>query len=293
MSIERIPRFFLYGEPPREVGDRFLHLESIDDRTRPANWNIRPHAHANLSHVFCIASGGGRMRADTEALPFEGPCLLMVPPNVAHGLAYRPETAGFVLTISDAYLQDLMRREAELRAVFLAPRVLAHPQGQFDDVLERLSRELAWRAPGHAAVVEALLVTLLVGALRLMRESEYPDPRPHGAAAGLVARFRELVEVRYREESRVAAYADALGVTAKRLRLACLRASGAAPLRIIQDRLLVEAKRLMLYSNMTVAETAYYLGFDDPAYFTRFFSKRCGVSPRQFRKTPESAEGRS
>ena len=289
MSIEQIPRFFLYGEPPREVGDRFLHMESIDDRTRPANWNIRPHAHANLSHVFCIASGGGRMHADAEALPFEAPCLLVLSSNVAHGFAYRPETTGVVLTISDVYLQDLMRREGELRAVFLAPRVLAHPAGQFDDVLERLSRELAWRAPGHAAAVEALLVTLLVGALRLIWESEGLGPQLHGAAAGLLARFRELVEARYREETRVAAYADSLGVTAKRLRLACLRASGAAPLRIIQDRVLVEAKRLMLYSNMTVAEIAYYLGFDDPAYFTRFFSKRCGVSPRQFRKTPENA----
>ena len=53
---------------------------------------------------------------------------------------------------------------------------------------------------------------------------------------------------------------------------------------LLQDRLLLEAKRLMLYSNMTVAEAAYYLGFDDPAYFSRFFVRGCKVSPRQFRR---------
>jgi AraC family transcriptional activator of pobA len=284
MSANQIPRFFLYGEPPRDVAGRFLHLESIDDRTRPANWNIRPHAHANLSHVFCIAAGGGRMHADGEILPFAGPCLLLVPANVVHGFDYEADTHGSVVTISAAYLQDLTRRESELRAVFGAPRVLAHREGQFGDLLVRLGRELAWSAPGHAAAVEALLVTLLVGALRLSHETRTSGDVGQGAAAALVARFRERVEAGFRSDTRVEAYAEALGVSAKRLRLASMQAAGVTPLRIVQDRLILEAKRLMLYSNMTVAEAAYYLGFDDPAYFTRFFTKHCGASPRQFRK---------
>ena len=97
-------------------------------------------------------------------------------------------------------------------------------------------------------------------------------------------RFREQVEARYRSDTRVEAYAEALGVSAKRLRLASIQAADVTPLRIVQDRLILEAKRLMLYSNMTVAEAAYYLGFQDPAYFTRFFTKHCGASPRKFRK---------
>ncbi len=48
--------------------------------------------------------------------------------------------------------------------------------------------------------------------------------------------------------------------------------------------MLLEAKRTLSYTNMTVAETAYYLGFADPAYFSRFFSKHAGQSPAAFRK---------
>jgi AraC family transcriptional activator of pobA len=284
MAGDLIPRFFLYGEAPRAVGDRYLHLEALDDRTRPANWNIRPHAHSNLSHVFVIAAGGGTMRDDGQTRAFQAPCLMIVPSGVVHGFSFLEETHGSVLTISDPYLQDLLRRDPALQPAFAAARPLPTPDADlFGRLLERLARELAWTAPGHAAAVEALLVTLAVEILRLTHHAEEVEPPRAGAPAALVARFRELVEARYREETRVEAYADLLGVNAKRLRGACLRIAGATPGRIIQDRLLLEAKRLMLYSNMTVAEAAYYLGFDDPAYFTRVFTKGCGQSPRAFR----------
>ena len=54
-----IPRFFLFGESPQSVGDRYLHLEALSDRSRPNNWNICAHAHTDLSHIFHIAGGSG------------------------------------------------------------------------------------------------------------------------------------------------------------------------------------------------------------------------------------------
>jgi len=68
------------------------------------------------------------------------------------------------------------------------------------------------------------------------------------------------------------------------LRAACVELTDRSPLQLVQDRLLLEAKRLLLYSNVSIAEVGYYLGFDDPAYFTRFFTKAAGTSPRGFRQ---------
>ncbi|MBT9470069.1 MAG: helix-turn-helix domain-containing protein [Pseudomonadota bacterium] len=287
MQDAQIPRFFLYGEAPRSVGERFLHLEAIEDRTRPADWNIRPHTHTGLSHIFHVTHGGGVMSADALRLPFQAPCLMVVPSNVVHGFAYELETRGAVLTVSDVYRDELVRRETELRRVFAQPRILALAEEQvFTEALERLGRELAWSAPGHAAAVEALLITLLVETLRLTHHAEVGDEPLVDSQAGLVARFRALVEERYRSEAQVEGYASALKVSAKRLRAACLRAAAATPGRMIQDRRLLEAKRILLYTNMSVAEAAYYLGYDDPAYFTRTFTKNCGRSPRAFRSDP-------
>jgi len=68
-----------------------------------------------------------------------------------------------------------------------------------------------------------------------------------------------------------------------RLRRACLAVTGRPPIELVHSRVLVEAERQLRYTSMPVTQVAYYLGFDDPAYFTRFFTRRMGLSPRAFR----------
>ena len=131
--------------------------------------------------------------------------------------------------------------------------------------------------------MEALLLTLLVQALRLRHDATEAGLRPVGPQAALVARFRELVGARYRKQ--VDDYASELRVHPRRLRAACLNLASASPVQVVQERRLLEAMRLLLYSDMTVSETAYYLGFQDPAYFSRVFSRSCRTSPRRFRET--------
>lgn len=279
-----VPSFFLFGEPLRTVEGKFIHLEELDDRTRPNDWNIRAHAHADLNHVFHIAAGGGVMDVDGDTIAFTAPCLVLVPSGRAHGFAYEVETAGSVLTIADSYLRDLTTREPAFADLFRAPRQLPLDAGSgIASSLSELSRELVWTAPAGGAAVEGHLLTILVEALRRVVRDEAATPAVQGGHVTLVARFRELVEAHFREGLPMETYAGRLGVTVARLRAACLRAAGASPLRLVQDRLLLEAKRALLYSNMTVAEVAYHLGFEDPAYFSRFFAKAEGVSPKRYR----------
>jgi AraC family transcriptional activator of pobA len=285
-----IPSFFLYGEAPRTVGDRFLHLEALDDRSRPSDWNIRAHSHANLHHVFFIARGGGEMRTEDGARPFSAPCLLVVPVAVVHGFAYEPDTSGSVLTLSEPYLREIIRREPDFGALFEAPDCIAMAASSaafLRQGLERLSREMVWTAPGHLAAVEAGLVAILVEALRASHQAGRRGPRPAGRDAELLARFRELVELHFRQGAPLQVYLDALSVTESRLRQACAKAAGCSPKRLIQDRAILEAKRVLLYSNMTVAEVGRHVGIDDPAYFSRFFSKYENESPRGFRARHE------
>jgi AraC family transcriptional activator of pobA len=103
-----------------------------------------------------------------------------------------------------------------------------------------------------------------------------------------VARFRQAVEANLRAGWDLSRYAKSLGVTPTRLRDACLEVTGRPPTHIVHERLILEAKRSLKYTNMTIAETAYDLGFSDPAYFSRFFSERVGVSPAEFRRRSDS-----
>jgi AraC family transcriptional activator of pobA len=280
-----VPMFFLYGEPRQTVSPRFLHLETLEARSRPGDWTIRPHAHADLHHLFLIVAGAGNMQADGRVLPFAAPCLLTMPLRVVHGFSWQPETQGHVLTLSEGYLKDLRARAPSLGALFASPLALhgADVEG-FGASLNALGRELAWSAPGHEAAVDAHLLMLLVGALRHHDQALRTVHQPAGRAAELVARFRALVEARYRDGQGVDDYARALGTAPRTLRRACTVAARSSPAEIVQDRIFLEAQRILLYTSMTVSEAAAHLGFQDFAYFSRFFARRAGESATSFRR---------
>lgn len=80
-------------------------------------------------------------------------------------------------------------------------------------------------------------------------------------------------------------YAAALGVSGEQLNRACRATGGRAPLRIVHDRLMAEAKRSLIFTAMSMQEIGFSLGFNDPAYFTRFFVQREGRAPSVYRRT--------
>ncbi len=286
VSTAAVPNFFLYGEAPRADSARFVHLEALDDRTRPSEWTIRPHAHPSLNHLFFITQGSGEVRIEGQALAFAAPALFVIPAGVIHAFAFEAESAGSVLTIASAYLAEVAGRDPALTTVFARPAVLdAGAEAQaLAYGLGQLGRELTWAAPAHEAAVESCLLGLLVASLRLLARSAPQGRAAPDRQAELTARFRGLIEQRYREHPPLEAYARELGVSVSKLRNACLKSAGAPPLRLVHERLMLEARRLLIYTSLTVAQVAYSLGYDDPAHFSRGFTQHAGCSPRAFRQ---------
>jgi AraC family transcriptional activator of pobA len=285
-----IPRFFLYGEPPRDAGERFVHVETIAERSRVHDWRIQPHAHRDLHQMLVIARGGGEMEAETQRQSFRSPALLIAPAGVVHGFSFAQDTDGYVVTLAETLLRDLARDERSFRTLFATANCasLEADPVHFQELMEtipKLRRELVWSAPASAAAAAARLTTLLVSAVRALHQPLELTSAASNARAALVARLREKMETHLREGLSISQYATALNVTPARLRAACLEVTGKTPARVLEERLLLEAKRNLTYTNMTVAQIAYYLGFTDPAYFSRFFSKLAGESPATFRKS--------
>lgn len=282
-----VPTFYLYGEPHRLVDEGFVHAESLADRSRPSEWTIAPHSHAELNHVFAMASGGGTMRADVQTLHFAAPCLILVPAMTVHGFEWLRESTGSVITMSMRYVEELGRHDPGLPRLFdrAAAVPLAREEGERAiGLADQIVRELGWSAPGHRAAVGGAMLSLLVMALRHVDADGRPVPRP-GNHVSLVARLRERIEQRFRLREPVAAHAAALGVSETALRVACARVAGSSPGQMLDHRALLEARRALLYSNMAVAEIGFALGFEDPAYFSRFFARNVGMSPRRYRET--------
>jgi AraC family transcriptional activator of pobA len=148
---------------------------------------------------------------------------------------------------------------------------------------DMLLREFGRSAAGRHVALRGLIAALLANVMRLMRISDTGAADFAAPMQELVARFRRLVELRHREHMGLGVYADRLGVSQARLRRACLSVAGQAPAQLVHLRLLVEAERQLRYTSMSIAQIAYHLGFQDPAYFSRFFTTRMRQSPRAFR----------
>ena len=292
--LDAVPSFYLYGEPQRLVAEGFVHVESLDDRSRPSDWTIRPHIHRDLNHIILIGEGDGSMQAEAETVRFEAPCLLLAPAGIVHGFGWRRESRGWVVTVADSYLLHLLARDPDLSELFRAARSVSLPAAErrpVETAIEHMARELAWCGPGQRAAIEAGLLTIMVTALRHARARDR-DPPGAGRQVVLVARLRERIEQRFRAREPVAAYAKALGVSESALRHACAGVAGNSPAAMLDERALLEARRLLLYSNLSVGEIAFALGFEDAAYFSRFFSRHVGQPPSGWRAQSRRASPR-
>lgn len=286
MAKRAIPQYFLYGETIQDVDERFLHVESIAERSRLHDWTIRPHAHRDLHHLLLALRGGGIFDAEGDAHRFAAPALIGVPISCVHGFAFKPGADGWIVTASGALVRRITRDHPELAPVFADACVMSLPAdavAALTTQFEALAGEFRSQAPARRSASEAWLTTIAVSALRRRLEGA-ADARPAlSSDSSLAARYRALIETHFREQLSVAEYARRLCVSHERLRVACVRSTASSPLALLNARRLLEAKRNLLYTNMSVALIAETCGFLDPAYFSRFFAKNTGKSPRQYR----------
>ncbi len=287
--VRRIPDYFLYGETPQEHAERLLHVETIEARSARYHWKIDPHVHGSLHQLVLVLRGHGIARAETAVVHFQLPALTIVPAGTVHGFEFEPGTLGFVVTLSEEPLRDASRRDPAVAQLFAAPAMLKLSDNASSVPLMRavraLAHEHAHAAPGRVLALEGWLAVLLACSLRVCNSNSHARPTdalpPRNRE--LLSRFRNLIEADFRSGRSMPDYARALHVSEARLRNACLGAGGQPPIQLLHARVLLEAKRQLHYTGLPIAKIAYGLGFDDPAYFTRFFTHRAGVCPRTYR----------
>ena len=287
-AAQRIPSYFLYGEAARAHDERTLHVESIEARSSLHRWKIEAHRHRALHQLVLVLKGRGVALAESSVAHFRPPTLCIVPAGTVHGFEFEPGTLGTVITIADELLQEPARREPAVLSLFKDPMTLELQAGSAGTtellrVSRMLAREQGQVAAGRSLAMEGCLALLLAQILRISSSRDRATDTPMGRQRHLVARFRVAIEAGFRGNRSIPEYARGLQVSESSLRNACLKATGQPPIHLVHARVLLEAKRQLYYTPRPVSEIAYELGFDDAAYFTRFFTRRAGVSPRAFR----------
>lgn len=284
-----IPQFALYGEQAQAEGAELVHIELIETRSRIHDWHIGTHVHRGLFQVLFLLKGEVKATVGDAVWDCAGPVALTIHPSLAHGFDFSAEAQGYVLTMDQDVLFASAREHGELFApLFVAPLAvgLGATRARLESLLEQLLAEAAWPQQGHALILEWLARAALLLLVRAHAEHRLADQSGRGDFA-LYTRFRAAVEQRFKEQWQVARYAETLRVTPTRLNRLCLRIAGQSAFEIAQERLLLEACRQLTYLPSSIATIAYELGFQDPAYFSRLFKKRFGVTPKDYRQTPQ------
>ncbi|WP_161947722.1 helix-turn-helix domain-containing protein [Rufibacter ruber] len=152
-----------------------------------------------------------------------------------------------------------------------------------EQLFQNLLQEYQTPQPLQTDALKSYLHLLLIQLLRL-----YPSQSPLSGSTTWpfqLYQLETLVERHYREHRPVSFYAQALHLTAKYLNELCKENLGKTTSDLLQERLVLEAKRLLIHSpHLNIAQVAQALGFEDNSYFSRFFKKEAGRTPEQFRR---------
>ncbi len=294
MTVHSIPTYSLYGEIGSDPGADWLHCETIQARSSLHGYRIEPHRHETLFQILHLRNGRADFTLDGQTYMLTGPCMITLPPLSVHGYVFSPDVEGHVLTLFESRLADILRSAPDAVDRFREARVMRLREGNVADGLAGeiagVAAEFEGSAAGRLGMIEARLALVLIALHRQL--APVGSVVKSDRALRHVERFRQMVDRDYRTHLPIEAYAQRLGLTAPHLNRLCRRHLGVSALDVIQHRLVLEAKRYLTFTTLDAKQVALTLAFDDPAYFSRFFRRRTGMTPLQYRMLQQKRQVR-
>jgi AraC family transcriptional activator of pobA len=289
-----IPAFALYGEKA-VPGQELLHIEDVQSRSSIYQWEISAHVHQGLYQVLWVQSGSVELALDDVARSLTGPLVVVVPPGVVHGFRFAPGTDGLVLTLSARFMVegDFQSVGEAFRTVFESPAVIALQEDNLAATrLGALLRNLADEFNLPSSAGSPVIVWLARSVVWHLAQIKPAIVDAVGSKAvrnrALFTRFTLLIEKHFLEHWSLDQYAQRMGMSTQRLNRLAREVNGLSALEVVHERLTREACRRLIYVAAPVANLSSELGFEDPAYFSRFFKKRTGKTPLKFRSERHS-----
>jgi AraC family transcriptional activator of pobA len=276
------------GETYGAVHKRPTNPLNLKQKRSLGPYSVEPHIHRHFEQLIICERGAGSITLEDGCHTFQAPAILVVPSLVVHGLSFDENSERWVVSLAKIYFQGITERAPEFAEIFARGReipFLPHDREylEIQHALDKLDWEQRRSASCREIVIEALLIDLLVGVLRRIQDTKAPDVDEDASDQDVHRSFNRIVEEHHTENWSLQQFADALHVSVPRLRAVCHSVSGESPIKIINTRILLEAKRCLAHTDLSMAEIASRLGFKDASYFSRFFKSRCGQTPTVYK----------
>ena len=284
-AVSTIPVFKLYGEEQGWPTPELLHCESILQRSHLYEWHIRVHQHAELVQLLYLHKGRAEIEIEGTSTVMVESCIQVVPALCIHGFRFSPGTEGYVLSLALPLLRRVENQFGRQLDLLGQPQCVPvkASRGHIRALFTALREEYREEYDAREMMLHSLLGALLVWLNRQYRPQPIAEDKAERKRS-VMRHFSRLIESHYREHLPLAGYASRGGVSATHLNYLCHEFYGCSALGVLHQRLMLEARRNLQYTSMTIAQLSDYLGFNDAAYFSRFFRRYSGESPKAFRK---------
>ncbi|MCW3785046.1 helix-turn-helix domain-containing protein [Plebeiibacterium sediminum] len=284
---QNIPTYGLQSFSHPQYAGRQFQVEVFD-----ANRHFQvsyPHRH-DFFEVLFLQKGSGFHVIDSSKYKIEPPCIFFMSPGQAHKLEFSSDIDGYLyIFAAEYYLYDKNNQNRLLEFPFFFTINQDNPPLQLTNENDaHFFKQLFIKAINEVEkdiintdLTRSLLDTILNYASSLYKNEEQKIEKGKGHL--LVKRFFQLVEENYQNNISVNQYAEMLAITPNHLTQTIKQLTGRTSNEILQSKQILEIKRLLIHTNLSVTQIADELNFNDQSYFTKFFKKVTGTTPGKFR----------
>lgn len=249
------------------------------------------HAHKHsFYHLVFFTKGTGKQQIDFKTFDVKPNLIYFMTPGQVHSWNFESEPEGYIINFSTSYFSSLLLNKEYLdkfsffsgkpahQVLLLNEATCLHITSIFENIL----KEGESSYPINDDLVKVLLLQLFIAVARTTNNID--DKRANPYSHTILKNFQHLIEENYTKLRLPKQYAELLYITPNHLNALCNDFLGTSAGKLIRDRIILEAKRLLINLDLRVAEIAEKLNFEDQSYFVKFFKKYEEITPDRFRK---------
>lgn len=292
MPANQLPIYSIQDFNSGAAAAQFFYFETFAAHLKQHKFIQKPHKH-DFYIVLFITQGTGNHTIDFKDYAVHPGAVFFLTPGQVHSWQLTADADGFILFFTPSYYreqQKLYHFPYFATMAGNAPLLLNQAETvQFLPLLQAMQLEYGQQQLLKDDLLRDYLDILLIKLLRIF-QSQHLTYRTAPAILPEALQLQQLIDLHYTEHRPVSFYADKLHTTAKHLNEISKKALGKTTSQLLQERLLLEAKRLLIHSAKSIKEVANTLGFSEITYFFRFFKKHAGHTPEQFRQEQHNHE---
>lgn len=272
-----------------ENSERKIVVHELKELLTDEHLPHKPHRHTFYQVLF-IEKGTGSHKIDFLEHQIKTPVVYFLAPGQVHDLRITDKnTLGCLINFTPDFFSSFLNKSQciDQLPIFSFNRSISYykvPEDSNDKFMEIFMKIKELYTQNTKTSLNLLRIYLLEIFYTVLNEvSDTEENVNITSQKNLLHRFEKLVEENYAIEHYPKYYADKLAITANYLNCICKNVSGKTAGEIIRNRIILEAKRLLINSEFSISQISFQLGFEDNSYFTKFFKTNGKISPSEFR----------